>query len=403
MIGPADVVIVQRNLLGKEVWDACDYWRGVGKLVVADLDDDYPHLPPQNPAYNFWILDKAELKKRTGYTPIEALTEGFRHVDALVSPNELILQDWSHVVRGYWLPNYAQWKWYKSIKQKPLPGPDEPIVIGWGGSVSHYDGWFFSGLREAIPVITERYPRVKWKICGGDKRVKELVNELSNGRMIDQEGVPPEEWPKQVASFDIGLAPLCGPGSPQSESYDQHRSWLKAVEYALTGVPWIASAGIVYEKLDQQGGFLVENTPDGWTDGIGAMVEKLSQFKRSSKKLMRWARDNLTMEHQVDAYVNVFNQAMGDKMAAIGRRLPNILYAKDFFESVDPVERIEIQPPDTDLLPTLAAQQATNLATVQDWLETIDLWFESVNVGRCLEYPVLHELNNRTYREVVGE
>jgi hypothetical protein len=146
IVGSSDAVVVQRNLLTEDVWLACDYWRGLGKMVCADLDDDYPHLTPQNPAYNFWIRDKSGLKERTGYTPIEALTEGFRHVDALMSPNELIIKDWSHIVRGFWLPNYAQWSWYKGIKQKPTPQDDEPIVIGWGGSISHWDGWWFSGL-----------------------------------------------------------------------------------------------------------------------------------------------------------------------------------------------------------------------------------------------------------------
>jgi hypothetical protein len=266
-----------------------------------------------------------------------------------------------------------------------MPQDDEPIIVGWGGSVSHYDGWFFSGLREAIPIITERYPRVMWKICGGDRRVKKLVNELSGGRMIDQVGVPPDQWPKQVASFDIGLAPLCGPGSPQSESYDNHRSWLKAVEYALTGVPWLASDGIVYEKLNHQGGFTVENSPDGWIDGLVGMIESLERFKRASRKLMPWAKHNLTMEHQVDDYVNVFNQAMADRHAVAGTRLPNVWHAVDYFEQTDEVERIAVE------------------MTVNDWLETIDLWYTDINVGQCLEYPVLHELNNRVYREMVKD
>lgn len=36
-IGKADVLVFQRNVIVKEVWDAMDYWRALQKLVVVDL------------------------------------------------------------------------------------------------------------------------------------------------------------------------------------------------------------------------------------------------------------------------------------------------------------------------------------------------------------------------------
>ena len=398
VLGPADAIIVQRNLLSKDVWDACDYWRGLGKLVVADLDDDYPHLLPQNPAYPFWILDRNGLEEATGYKPIDALTEGCRHVDALLSPNVLILEDWEYVVPGYWQPNYAQWKWYEGIEQKELD-PDE-IIIGWGGSVSHFDGWWFSGLREAVPFITEKYPQVTWKICGGDTRIKRLFDELAPDRWIDQAGVPPQEWPKQVASFDIGLAPLCGPGSPQGERYDLRRSWLKAVEYLLTGVPWIGSEGIVYEKLDGEGGFVVANTPEAWEEGLSRIIDDLKGYKVASKKLMPWARDNLTMTHVIDKYVDVFNRIMVDRHTGAGTRIPDVLYASDHYAEVDELGEVSVTVPPGDDLERLQGYQDQTLHAVQFWCTQMGLDHNGVNVGRCLEYPLLQELNVRVFEEV---
>lgn len=396
-IGPADVLIVQRNLISKEVWDACDYWRGVGKLVVADLDDDYPHLLPQNPAYRFWIQDIAGLEKNTDFSPVEALREGFRHVDALVSPNELILQDWADTLPGYWLPNYAQGKWYKGIKQKPV---GDEIIIGWGGSVSHWDGWWFSGLREAVPVINEKYPQVTWKICGGDHRIKELFNDIAPGRWIDQPGVPPQEWPKQVASFDIGVAPLCGPGSEQGERYDLRRSWLKAIEYLLTGVPWIASQGIVYEKLSGKGGFLVENSLEAWLAGLSEILDNLEQYKTKSKKLMRWAKENLTIEQCVDGYASVFEQILTDRNAKRKVRLPNVFYAADIMNQVEPLEDLGEWVIRGDLS-ELADYQRETYAQAITWHERLGLELFGVDCGHCIEFPVLHTVNTIAFEEVM--
>jgi hypothetical protein len=398
IIGQADAIVVQRNLLTSDVWTACDYWRGLGKLVVADLDDDYPHLCPQNPAYAFWILDVGGLKDRTGYAPVEALTEGFRHVDALISPNELILQDWADVVPGYWVPNYANGLWYEGIEQKPLPGPDEPIIIGWGGSVSHWDGWWFSGLREAVPRITEKYPRVMWKICGGDGRVKKFFDALVPDRWINQDGVPPQEWPKQVASFDIGLAPLCGPEAPQAESYDQHRSWLKAVEYLLAGVPWVASEGIVYEKLDGQGGFVVENSPSGWERGLMRVLDGLETYKAESKKLMPWAVEHLTIDGAVDEYMEAFERIWTERNAAQRVRLPNVWFAGDWFTEVDEISGVTVERAEDDRLEVLADYQRRTFELVSEWTDAMGLDRAGVDMGLCLRYPVLHELNARAFR-----
>lgn len=400
IVGAADVIVVQRNLLSKDVWEACDYWRGVGKLVVGDLDDDYPHLLPQNPAYNFWIKDKLDLKGRTGYTPIEALTEGFRHLDALVSPNRHILDDWAEIVPGYWLPNYARWEWWKKIRQKPVPAFEDKIVIGWGGSVSHFDGWWFSGLREAIPAITDAYPTVWWKICGSDQRIKDLFDKLAPDRWIDQAGVPPDKWPLQVASFDIGLAPLCGPDSEQGQRYDSRRSWLKAIEYILAGAPWIASDGGVYEELDGKGGVVIENTAAAWIKAITIMINELPEHKIASKKLMRWGRDNLTIEHQIDDYVRVFDHIYADHHARHNIRLPNVFYAIDQFDNTEAVEVERIQVADDDNLMMLTEIQELTFDAVADWTKVLDIHGHGVDLGDCLKFPLLGDLNARVFAEV---
>lgn len=398
VVGQADVIVVQRNLITPDIWEACDYWRGLGKTVVADLDDDYPHLTPQNPAYRFWILDAAKLNDRIGKTPVEALREGFKHVDALISPNENILADWADIVPGYWVPNYAHWPWYKDIKQKPTPTGDEPIIIGWGGSVSHYDSWWFSGLRDAVPVITEKYPNVVWKICGGDVRVKNFFKQLGEDRWIDQRGVGPEVWPQQVASFDIGLAPLCGPGYPQGERYDLRRSWLKAVEYLLTGVPWIASGEGVYGKLDGQGGFVVENTPEAWQAALEEVINSLDEYKTASKNMLPWARDNLSMPHVVDKYVKTFTDIMSDKAIEMGSRLPNVFYSEDVFDSTEDIGVIEVTMSDDDL-PALTEIQQNNYTLSMAWHDALDIVYSGVDLASCLQYPFLQTVNAITYEE----
>ena len=73
-IGRGDVLIFQRNVIVPEVWEAMDYWRALGKAVIIDLDDHYPGLPPSNPAFPYWIINKVGIDP----APVEALAEGDR-------------------------------------------------------------------------------------------------------------------------------------------------------------------------------------------------------------------------------------------------------------------------------------------------------------------------------------
>jgi len=330
-----DFIIIQRNLFYPEIWDACTYWRAMGKIVCADLDDDYPRLTQQNPAHGFWIRDIHGIMAKIGMTPVRALENALGQVDALLSPSKEILSDWGDIVPGYWVPNYAEGAWYEDIEQKPLPGDNEPIIIGWGGSVSHFDSWWFSGIRKTMIPLLEKYPRLHWKLCGNDWRLMGWAKDtLPTERWHHQPGVSPQEWPQQVASFDIGVAPLCGLGAPQAETYDNRRSWLKAVEYLLCGVPWLSSPGPVYRDLDGQGGHLVrENSPEAWMEAISETIDNLAQYKERSRALMSWAKDTLTIDARVeDAYIQLLNRIRAEAQSRTGLRLPNITYVGDMIE-----------------------------------------------------------------------
>src|SRR3972149_10215334 len=80
LIGPADLIIVQRNIVNDEVINAMQYWQGMGKPVVVDLDDAYQMLPWSNHARAFW-----HNKEDGKYFKI--LTRGLRVSEGLISPN----------------------------------------------------------------------------------------------------------------------------------------------------------------------------------------------------------------------------------------------------------------------------------------------------------------------------
>lgn len=314
LVGPADIIVFQRNLVSEQAFDAMQYWQGMGKPIVIDLDDAYQMLPWSNPAHNFWI----ENPENRNPPPLVMLEEGLRRADALTAPNRNLLRDWSHVVTGYYLQNYAETAWWTNLPSreelKAKRGLNGRIVIGWGGSVSHYDSFWGSGIREAATAIVRRHPEVLFAICGNDPRI---VEQLPVGRdqKVQIDEVPPEEWPKNVATFDIGIAPLFGP-------YDQRRSWIKGLEYLLGGVPWVGTTGDVYKDLETVG-TMIQNGPDNWEGALDAKINNLQAEQAQTASRIALARE-WCIDRQLGNYARIYTEIRNHFTAGRGR-LPGIV------------------------------------------------------------------------------
>ena len=307
-IAPADIIIVQRNVITTEAIDARRYWIGMGKPVAIDLDDMYQRLPWSNPAHAFWIENSANLDP----APLDMLERGLQTCNALISPNRNLLNDWSHVARGYYLQNYARKEWWLNDvsrhEQKSKLGLENKIVIGWGGSVSHYDSWWGSGLRDAASQICKTYPDVVWMICGSDPRILDQLD-VPDRNKYAQPGVYPEFWPDVVKTFDIGVAPLYG-------MYDQRRSWIKSLEYGLAGTPWIATDGEVYSNFTGYGK-LVKGGVTNWFNAISSTIDNLYVLQQKSESLVSYYQQYFAV-NQMKTFGKIYSSIIENYKADYG-------------------------------------------------------------------------------------
>ena len=394
-----------------------EYWRGLGKAIVGDLDDGYPTLPWSNPAHAFWIENRAGLP----IAPIELLTEGLRHCDVLSSPSRVILDDWKDVVPGLHIPNYASGAWYHGLEEirknrhvappdaKDYPLNEQSVVIGWGGSVSHYDSFWFSGVREALARVCKERPNVFVKICGNDPRMLEQLD-IPPAQKLHQPGVNPQDWPKVIATFDIGIAPL--DLREGAQAYDQRRSWLKGVEYMLAGVPWIASQSEPYVDLESFGN-VVENTEEAWHDTFVRLIDNLPEAERRAKRIKNRVAWKYTLEHNVDTLIGFYDQAIGLKQA--GKGLPNVMYVNwqgagngtaaseagrgDAAPAPVPTP-LAAQLENADLERRRSIQRAAYNAANQ-WHKGLGLEFNGVALGNNMRYDLVQQFNRELLSSAV--
>jgi len=296
----SQVIVIERNIF-KEVHDAINYWKSQGKLVLANFDDAYQFMTPSNISYSFWVENKGFTTDEKGNkiyfdlntNIMEDFKNGLKLCHGIVTPSKVLSDDWSYLNKTYVLPNYFKVDDYYGI---PPIRPHEGIIIGWGGSMSHFQSWKDSGIIDAIRKVVNANTNVRLMICG-NKDVFDSIP-LDNNKKIFQPYVSPLEWPIVQKTFDIGLAPLHG-------LYDQRRSYIKVVEYMLLQIPFIASESLSYEELYHLGTF-VPNQRKKWVDALEYMINNLDAEREKAKDIPYKFALTTNYEDNVDIMINLF-------------------------------------------------------------------------------------------------
>lgn len=295
----SEAIILQRGAM-PAAWEAVEYWKQRGKLIISDIDDGYPQIGPEHPAYNFWHKGIARgpdgRPMQLPRPSILDMAEGLTKVHGLTSPNKLILADWKAQVGvpGAFLPNYPDVRVYQAQRTRS-PADDGLTWVAWGGSAGHLQSFTDSGVLYALARVLSRRPLTRFVFVGSDLRQLNAVP-LKDGQKQHFNWTPYRDWPALLVNFDIGIIPSVG-------EFDARRSWLKAMEHSLMGVPWIASKAPNHDGLDDYG-VLVDNTPDAWAAALTDLLAHGPDPERV-RRARKWALAQ-NIDLHVDDMVRIY-------------------------------------------------------------------------------------------------
>jgi len=169
-------------------------------------------------------------------------------------------------------------------------------VVGYIGWIDHQDDWDGLGLGEIVEDLLDIHPDLRIESVGPIDLGLPADSYRSHGILnFDQ-------LPQAIAGFDVAIAPLIDkPGNAT-------RSDIKLKEYAIAGVPWLASDYGPYEGFgEEQGGRLVQD--DGWFDAIHGLLCDGKAQKKLAKRGQKWAKE-LTLEGNAGIWRAVLQQAI---------------------------------------------------------------------------------------------
>ncbi len=300
-----NLVVFERILMTSYI-DKIKEYQAANIKVMCRFDDNYALMPHYVQSSWLWrrsIVTGEKDGRPTGYKMQQSMLKQFREglgiCDAASTPSRLLCKDYERYAKKmYFIPNFPDLG--NPAWTAPRP-KHEGIIIGWGGGGTHKQSIRDSNILTALQLICREFSQVKIMFCGNESYAKEKLKEMvGEDRVITQGWVPTEEWPRTVARFDIGLAPLAG-------TYDDRRSWIKVLDYAVLGIPFVCTNAPPYQGC--KGGIRVKNKAKSWYRALRILIENPSKVEMLTNVGKAWAW-KMGIDQHISTYLNVFTEIL---------------------------------------------------------------------------------------------
>lgn len=258
------VMVLQRPVHARIADTTIPWLRARGWAIVVEIDDNLSALDPSHFCFKV-------------YHPSYSSLANWKNLESCAEQADLVTVTTADLARQYAphgrysiLPNYVPEKYLVDA----VPDEPEEKLFGWGGTIISHPG----DLDIAFKAIRRGATTPGWKFAGlGDPNIVRYVG-MSEG--ITLPGTSVEDWVPAFSQFQVGIVPLAG------HRFNEGKSYLKGLEMAARGVPFIASSTTPYRELENEGAGVTCSTQKDW-------VRTLQDHLRSRDRRRSLAEDGL--------------------------------------------------------------------------------------------------------------
>jgi len=283
----ADVVVLQRPLASK-FRSAIPALQAKGVRVVVEIDDDFEHISPRNISWKAVQPNLSPGRNRAH------LAHACELADLVTVSTPALADVYGRHGRVVVVPNCVP-ESYLLLRQDP----HDDVYIGWSGSTeTHPDDLQVCGNGIARAVAATG---AKVAIVGTGKGVRRNLGlaetPLASGwrTLLD--------YPEALAQFDVGIVPL------ELSPFNEAKSWLKGLEMAAVGVPFVASPTQQYRALTAMGAGLLAESPRQW-EGIVKRLVRDEGWRAEMAQQGRAVAERWTIEGNVERWTDAWAKAL---------------------------------------------------------------------------------------------
>jgi hypothetical protein len=254
-----DVVLMQR-LMHRGLDQSVLIGRRSGQVVVNDIDDWYWGLDPSNAAFKASHPKYNKEENTLFYRKVLAASDHVTVSTPYLAARIREMIDTPLTV----IKNYVDVGRFTKREHVDTESPE----VGWAGSTDHRSG-DIETLRGVIPPLY--YANMIRLVHGG--HLPTSPSFASKVGLPEQavrciERTSHDGYPS-LLDFDIGIVPL------RDIPFNHAKSDIKGLEYAASGIPFIASRLSAYADLSREwgGGVLTAKHPKDWTKHIRSLSD----------------------------------------------------------------------------------------------------------------------------------
>jgi hypothetical protein len=248
-------VIILQRYMDEWVPSAIETARSFGQIVVNDVDDWFWGLHKDNQAA---LIVDPKLNPKSN---IDHYRKSLENSTAVTTSTPFLrdaIAQWgttTHMIQN----SVTAWRFTRRVHKEGTP------IIGWCGSTGHRSG----DLEIVAPALQRVSSKFKFHHTGSFSGHQSFAKKTGlNPRSVSTLPLlAPLEYPSGF-TFDIGIVPL------SDVPFNAAKSWIKGIEYAAAGIPFIASDMDEYRRLQNKYGIgRLASTTEEWVTHFEELLD----------------------------------------------------------------------------------------------------------------------------------
>lgn len=278
-------IIVFKLIMHKDALDNLQKAQDMGQKIIVDIDDFFDGLSPTNRAYEATDPKKFPDNNREIYAEI------IRRSFGIITSTQFLFDYYSKIHKNVFLVrNGIDTARYSNINK--YRRQFTKTKIGWVGATP----WRSGDLEILSPFMNDYLisRNVRFHHSGHTLGAHTLAEQLQiNPKFVTLNNLCPiSDYPKMFGQIDIGIVPL------NDLPFNHAKSFIKGLEYAAAGIPFIASPMPEYQYLFDQGIGRIAKTSDDWIYHFDELLDP--QLRSDEAALNKEMLKNFSMESRGD-------------------------------------------------------------------------------------------------------
>lgn len=284
-LGAYDLFVLPRLIPDEGYLEVLAELRRYRKKYVYEIDDAFLDAHADNPLAAPIVQDQGKVRR---------LKEILAWADAVtVSTPYLAGKMRQFNPRVYTLPNCMREEDW-ALAQRPMRVA-KGITVGWVGSHSHASD--LKLIVEPLKRLADRHRDVTF-VFGGF--CLEEIRRALGDRLVYLDPVPIDRYPGMVSQIDVGLAPLI------DSEFNRSKSSIKYQEFAMLGIPCVASPVEPYLCVNHGFTGFLARTPDDWFRHAGRLIGDARLRRQVGQAARQWVLTNRNIRREAHRWAETY-------------------------------------------------------------------------------------------------